>query len=269
MEGLAEGGYKEGEGVTVKFQNGQGDTSTVAMIAKGMNDGTDLVATCGTPALQAAVRSVKGKPIVFCGVVDPVAAGGAVSSEKGKPNVTGVSNPFPVADGVALVHRFAPNAKRIGTLYDPSEPFFPKMDEAAKAECTKDGLEWITVPISQSSDIPSGMDALKAKGVDVLLQLPGNTVNQGLDGQMKSARKLHLPVFSLQPDQLAKGVVAAVGVDLHRAGVEAGKVAARILKGEKPDAIPIGAPTQTPPVANPTAAAEYGLKVPEGMKTAP
>jgi putative ABC transport system substrate-binding protein len=115
--------------------------------------------------------------------------------------------------------------------------------------------------VNSSNDIGTGMQALKVQGVGAVLQLPSNTVNQGIDGQIKSARDLKLPIFSLQPDQLEKGVVAAIGIDLANAGEQAGRMTAKILKGDKPDTIPLEKAKLSEIKVNETSAQQFGLSI--------
>jgi len=263
VRGLEQGGFKDGENVKIVFQNAQSDTGTLSLAMQQFQSEVDLVGLCSTQALQAAVRTIKDKPIVFCGVIDPVMAGAADSLDRPKAGVAGVYNPFPVTEGVDLIRKFMPGVKKIGTLYDPSEPFFEQMQEEAKAAVEVFGGEFIVVSVGGSNDILTGMQALKQRGVEAVLQLPSNTVNQGVDGQVKAARDLKMPIFSLQPDQLDKGVVAAIGVDLGKAGEEAGLMAAAILKGERRNVLQKS--TNLPPSYRAENAEAFGLKVPEGL----
>jgi putative ABC transport system substrate-binding protein len=266
VKGLEEGGFKEGENLEIDFQNAQGDVGALTLMLKNYQDREmDLVGTIGTPALQAAVRNVKDRPVVFAAVVSAVATGAAETEQKGKPGITGITNPFPIDKGIALLKECMPQVKKIGTLYDPGEPFSEAQLAAGKAACDAVGAEWIPVSVSQSSEIATGMQALKARGVEAVLQLPSNTINQGLEGQIKEALKQGLPVFSVQADQVAKGVVAAIGVDLYEAGREAGNVAAQILKGKKPEEIPIKPAEKMPMKASAENAAKFGVTLPKSV----
>lgn len=266
VKGLEEGGFKEGDNIEIDFQNAQGDVGTVSLMLKNFQDkDLDLVGTIGTPALQAAVRTIKERPVVFAAIVSAVATGAAETETKGKPGLTGITNPFPIDKGIALLKEVMPGAKKIGTLYDPGEPFAEAQLAAGKAACDSVGAEWVPVSVSQSSEISTGIQALKARGVDAIMQLPSNTINQGLEGQVKEALKQQIPIFSVQADQVAKGVIAAVGVDLYEAGREAGNVAAEVLKGKKPEEIPIRPATKMPMKASAENAAKFGITIPKSV----
>jgi putative ABC transport system substrate-binding protein len=266
VEGLEEMGFRKGENLEIDFQNAQGDAGNASMmLQKYEQDGVDLVGTAGTQAAQAAKRAVKGRPVVFCAVVSAVAAGVGDAEGHGKGQMTGLINPFPIDKGVALVKEVMPMAKKIGTLYDPGEPFSEAQLKAGHDASAANGAEWIAVPVSRSNDIASGVQALKARGVEAILQLPSNTINQGLEGQVKEALKQRIPIFSVQTDQVAKGVIAAIGVDIHEAGREAGKIAGEILKGKKATEILIRPATKQPLKASEANAAKFGVTLPASV----
>lgn len=266
VKGLEEGGFKEGDNIEIDYQNAQGDAGNATLMLKNFQDkDVALVGTIGTPALQAAVRTIKERPVVFAAIVSAVATGAAETEQKGKPGLTGITNPFPIDKGIALLKECMPQVKKIGTLYDPGEPFSDAQLAAGKAACDSIGAEWIPVSVSQSSEISTGMQALKARGVEAVLQLPSNTINQGLEGQVKEALKQQLPMFSVQADQVAKGVIAAIGVDLYEAGREAGNVAAEVLKGKKPEEIPIKPATKMPMKASAENAGKFGVTLPKAV----
>ena len=96
--GLKEAGLVEGQDFTTTYRNAQGDIATLnAMFDELNGDDTDLVVSFSTPALQAALRKIDRKPIVFAGVLDPIAAGAGKSDTDHRPNVTGVYLDFPYA----------------------------------------------------------------------------------------------------------------------------------------------------------------------------
>lgn len=264
LQGLEESGFKPGEGVEVVARNAEGDAGTLSLAMRQFKDqGVSIVGVVSTQALQAAISSLGDTPIVFCGVMDPVAAGVGPSLDQKKPNITGVENPFPVEDGIEMVTQLAPSAKVVGSLYDPSEAFAEGLLKRAEAACKQRGLKWVAVSVSSAADIVSGTQALAARGVQAILQLPGNTTNQGVAGQVQQCRQLKIPMFSLQADQLPAGVVAAIGVDLKGAGVKAGKLAAEVLRGKSVAEIPIEGADNEPLKMNDEEMKRFSLEAPK------
>jgi ABC-type uncharacterized transport system substrate-binding protein len=85
-KGLKESGLVEGRDYSTTYRNAQGDIATLSALLDELNGNeTDLVVTISTPALQAAVRKVQQKPVVFAGVLDPIAAGAGKSDSDHRP----------------------------------------------------------------------------------------------------------------------------------------------------------------------------------------
>mgnify|MGYP005986369201 FL=1 len=63
-EGLAEEGLKEGENLTINFQNGQGDQSKLNTMSQQLvQDKSEVLIGIATPAAQALDNNVKKKDI--------------------------------------------------------------------------------------------------------------------------------------------------------------------------------------------------------------
>jgi len=59
-----------------------------------------------------------------------------------------------------------------------------------------------------------------------------------------------------------RGAIAAIGFDYYSIGWQAGNIAVRVLRGEKPGRIPIGGVEETRLYVNPPMAAKIGLTIP-------
>jgi ABC-type uncharacterized transport system substrate-binding protein len=89
-QGLKEG-LVQGQDYTTTYRNAQGDIATLNTLFDELNGNeTDLVVSFSTPALQAALREVDRKPVVFAVVLDPFAAGAGKTDSNHRPDVTGV-----------------------------------------------------------------------------------------------------------------------------------------------------------------------------------
>ncbi len=125
-EGLAEGGYVEGENLELLFQNANGETSTSDLIAKNfVSQKVDLIGAIATPAAMSshsATQSSGKPPIVFTAISDPVSAGLVQSLESTGANITGSCDVLPLEAQVKMIRAFLPDAKKIGVLYTTSEP---------------------------------------------------------------------------------------------------------------------------------------------------
>jgi putative ABC transport system substrate-binding protein len=225
----------------------------------------DLIATISTPALQAAFNATSQIPIVFTEVADPLAAGAGESAEKHRPNVTGVANYLPVDTGLKLVHEVLPSVRTVGSLYDPREAFTKGYLEMAERTSAALGLQWVALSVTSKEEIVPGVQALKARGVEAIMVLPSNLLYDQITVQVDTAASLGMPLFSVDVTQVAQGAVAAIGLEGFQVGYEAGKVAARVLRGESPAGIPFLYPEKQSLFVNPQAAARVGVRLPESV----
>jgi putative ABC transport system substrate-binding protein len=119
---LAEQGYKEGENLTILHESAQGNAAIASQIArKFVGENPDVIVAIATPSAQTVAAATKNIPVVFSAVTDPVGAKLVRSLEAPGGNITGVSDMLPIEKHIDLLQRVMPEAKRIGTVYNPGE----------------------------------------------------------------------------------------------------------------------------------------------------
>jgi len=265
LRGLEESGFKDGVNFKFDYKNAEGDIPTAQLMARefaGRN--VDILGVSSSPALQSAIRATKDIPIVFCGVADPASAG-AIKDGKQVANVTGVSNPDPIEKSQALLKELMPQVKVVGTLYDPSEPFIPLFRERSRIASAKLGFERVEISVNNSNDITTAVQALKARGVQAIMQLPNNVTAAGAEAQIKAANEVGIPYLSTHPGTVPLGGVAALGWDYEQAGYDAGVYAAQVLKGKKTSELPIKSVQKEDLVINLPVATKFGIKIPKAV----
>ncbi len=235
LAGLAEEGYAEGENLKVVFDNAQADGATAAQIANDfIAKKVDLICAIATPMAQSAYGSAKdsGIPVIFTAVTDPVLAELAKEDKTPSGNVTGTSDKLPVENQLEMIRKVLPDAKTIGILYSTSEINSVSAIEEYKAAAPGYGFEIVESGIATSADIPLAADNLLEK-VDCISNLTDNTVVSSLPVILNKAAGKNIPVFGSEVEQVKIGCLAAVGLDYYDLGVQTGKMAAKVLKGEK------------------------------------
>ncbi len=82
---------------------------------------------------------------------------------------------------------------------------------------------------------------------------------------VKVTEQNKIPLFGSDVSMAEKGAVAAVGFSYYDLGVEAGKIAARVLKGENPAIIPVAKAPLTDLFVNLGAAKRMGVTIPKAV----
>ena len=271
-DGLAEGGFKEGENLTIDFQNAQGETANADMIAKSLAaKNYDMISAIATPAALSAYGATKnaGTPVVFTAVNDPVGAQLVKSLDNPGTSCTGSSDVLPLEAQVKMIRAFLPNAKKIGILYTTSEPNSISMLEKFKGIAADEGFEVVEQGVTNSSEVASGATALAAKGVDCFNNFTDNNVVNNLSSELQAAKKAGIPVFGSEVEQVKNGCLASQSIDYVALGKQTGLMAAKILKGEaKPSDLPVYTVEDAAPVYNETVLQEMGLSLPSEYQTA-
>ena len=86
--------------------------------------------------------------------------------------------------------------------------------------------------INTSADIDMAATDLVSK-VDCLCNLTDNTVVNALQTVLDKANNAKIPVFGSEIEQVKIGCLASMGLDYVDLGIQTGKMAAKVLKGEK------------------------------------
>lgn len=235
LKGLEEEGIIEGENLTVYYENAQSDTGIAAQISDNfVSNQVDLVCAIATPSACSAFASCMNTeiPVVYTAVSDPVGAELALEDGSSVGNVTGTSDRLPVAQQLAMIREILPESKRIGIIYTTSEANSVSTVAEYEALAAEHGFTLETVGITDSSELPTAIDAVIAKKVDCINNLTDNTVVQGLATLLAKAEAANIPVFGSEVEQVANGCLAAMGLEYVDLGVQTGKMAAKILKGE-------------------------------------
>lgn len=235
VAGLKEAGYIEGENLKILYENAQADANMASQISKNfIAKKVDLICAIATPMAQSAFGAAKNTniPVIFTAVTDPIKA--ELAKEDGTPNgnTTGTSDKLPVEKQLEMIRKILPNAKRIGIMYTTSEVNSLSAIEEYKTAAPQYGFEIVESGISTGSDIPLAADNLLEK-VDCINNLTDNTVVSALPVILDKAAKKNIPVFGSEVEQVKIGCLATMGLDYFDLGVQTGKMAAKVLSGEK------------------------------------
>lgn len=240
--GLLEEGLERGVDYEFKLSSAQGDLATLpSLIDAAVDAKAAVIVTLQDATLQAAVLRVKGTPIVFHVLADPFAAGAGTSDSVHLANVTGVYSPGfgdpEQTRRVALIKRVAPKAKVLGLLFSPGEPLAVALSNKLEASAKAAGFRVERAAINSTADGTTATAALLDKKVDAI-EIFGNAAHGAFESIITAAKAKKVPVFSPSPFEIMKGATAALYPDFQEGGAVAGKMIARILKGESPAKIP-------------------------------
>lgn len=272
VAGLAEGGYIDGETVTIELQNSMADMGNSDMQAKNfVSGGADMLVGIATPTAMSAYAATKneGIPVVFVAVSDAVAAGIVKSNEAPGTNCTGVSDVLNLEEQVKMIRAFQPDATKIGIIYTTSEPNSVAHLEKIKPIAANYGFEIIAEGITGPSEVATAATSLVTKGVDCINNFTDNNVVDNLPMVLHVTNDAGIPVYGSEVEQVVNGCLATQGIDYVALGREAGLMAAQILSGEAfPETMPVGLIDEVTPAYNSDVAAKLNITLPEAYASA-
>jgi putative ABC transport system substrate-binding protein len=266
--GLRELGWEDGRNIRYDVRWGEGDAARTRDYAKELVAlNPDLILATNTPTARALKQATETVPIVFTGLADPIADGIVASYANPSGNFTGfVSFSAAIAGKwLQLLKEAAPSSTRIVVLYNPDTApyaiFYPVMEAIAPSL----GMTLVGSPVRDKEAIESAIGGLSAASggalaimPDVFMLLHGKTI-------FDLAISRRLPSVSPLRQFVAAGSLISYGSNFDKLFRQAASYADRILRGEKPNKLPVQEPTEYELIVNLKTAKAIGLTMPETL----
>ena len=265
IDELAEQGFTDGENLKINFQSAQGNTATAGQIAKQfVADESDVIVAIGTPSAQSVAAATSSIPLVFSAVTDPVEAKLVPKLDGSGTNVTGGSDALPYEPQIELMRQIIPNLKNVGYVYSPGEVNSTIILKNLKEKLTPLGITVHEAPAARSNDIAMAARSLEGR-VDMIYTSTDNNVVSSYEALYQVAKESKIPLIASDTSSVARGAVAALGVDYYVLGRETGKIVVRILNGEKAGDIPVYTPQALNLYVSPKNALDEGITLPQAV----
>lgn len=259
-EGLAEGGYKEGENLTLEYQNAQNSQDNLkSMSEKLVKNSPDLLLGIATPAAVSLANETTDIPIVVTAVTDLVEAKLAESNEAPGCNITGTSDMVPIDKQIQLLLSIVPDAKTIGIMYNAGEANSKIQADLAEKALKDAGVDVKVLTANTTNDVQQVTTSL-AKDVDGIYVPTDNTFASAAAVVGEVAKETKTPIVAGSVEQVEDGALATFGIDYKSLGKQTGELAAKILDGdEKPATTPVETANKLELVVNQKMATALGI----------
>jgi len=271
---MEELGHAEGTDVVYQYRHVNFDRSLIPqMLQLTEGDNPDLILTITTAVAQASIRGIRDNsiPIVFGGVVDPVVAGIVPGWDNGSETHAGASMLPDMRAALSFVQAVIPDARRIGTLFNPGEDNDITNIEFINEAGAELGLEIMAVAVDNANDLPQRVQSFAGQ-VDAIYLIQSNVVQTSVPVVAQIAQRLNLPLFnSVYAPDLRDELAGFHAVNYERNGVHAADIAHQILQGTRTADIPvfIPGPDDFLSIVSPGGLAKFGLEVPEALVDSP
>jgi putative ABC transport system substrate-binding protein len=266
VEGLRDGlqalGFEEGRDVAFDIRPAKGDVRLAHTTAAALADaGVDLIFVEGEYAARAAKAATQRTPIVFIFVGDPVAAGLVASVPRPEGNLTGVSSLATelTPKRLEIFKSVYPGLRRVWAVChaDDLSSAAASRKAAEAAPLLKLGL--LTRAVSTPGELVSHLKALRSG--DGLLSPPANTMDiPGLILDLELMARW--PAFYYMGFWVEAGGVVSYGSDLKTDAAQAARLVAKILRGLRPQDLPVEGSNKIELSINLKTAKRLGITIP-------
>jgi putative ABC transport system substrate-binding protein len=264
--GLREGGFVIGQNVAIEFRwaDNQYDrlpTQATDLVGRQV---ALIVASGAVQAIQAAEAATSAIPIVFVTGDDPVRLGLVASLNRPGGNVTGITalTQSMEAKRLDILHQLVPKTAAVAMLVNRSNPSAAlQLKESTDAARTL-GRQLDILDVANTADIDSAFSILTQHGDGAVTIIADPFMNSHRDQLVALEARYKLPTLFYTREQVAAGGLMSYGANFTEAFAQAGGYAARILKGEKPDDLPILQPTKFEFIINLKTAKTLGFEIP-------
>jgi ABC-type uncharacterized transport system substrate-binding protein len=264
VDRLAALGWIDGRTVNLVFRWAQGRPELHSQYATEFARlNVDVIVTSGA-AVRALQQASSTIPIVFAVANDPVGSGMVKSLARPGVNATGISlQTLDLASKrFELLLETVTNLQRLGIMADASFP--QAMLEMATVQdlARKFSIEALPLEIRRTEDIVPAFEKMNADKTEALYVVINELLNANRMLIVTSAQAAKKPAIFGTRDWVLSGGLMSYGPDFRALFARAAEIADRILKGAKPDEIPVEQPTRFEMVLNLKTCHAIGITIP-------
>jgi putative tryptophan/tyrosine transport system substrate-binding protein len=203
-------------------------------------------------------------PIVFVGVTDPLAAGIVASFARPGGNVTGVAALVYSIGGKSLemLKQVAPAVGRVAVLYNPAQVTQVGLLAAIKTVPPSLGIQVSAASARDADEVSQVIEAFANTPGGRMVVLPNPITIANRAQIIALLARYRLPAIYNTPIFAREGGLMSYGVDDAIQWHQAASYVDRILKGAKPEDLPVQQATKPELISNLKTATVPGLTVP-------
>jgi putative ABC transport system substrate-binding protein len=265
--GLKDTGFVEGENVAIVYRWGENQIDRPPELAADLVRRRVTVIAVNTPAALPAKAATASIPIVFVLNEDPVRTGLVASLARPGGNLTGVNlvSGELTAKRLELLRELVPSVARVAVIVSPvslaSETTLRDVEPAARAL----GLQTDILNASTSREIDAAFARFVGRRPDALFVASDPLFTSRRVQLANSAARHGLPMISSTREIVEAGGLISYGSNVVDAFRQVGVYVGHILKGAKPEDLPVVQSTKLELVINHQTARILGLTVPDKL----
>jgi ABC-type uncharacterized transport system substrate-binding protein len=267
-EGLRDFGHVEGQNISLDLRDARGANERLPDLARELVAlNVDVIVVINTPAARAAKAATATIPIVMNRVSDPVKAGLVSSLARPGGNLTGLSfSAVEVAPKqLQLLKEMLPRTSRIGLFWYAGNAAATVGIDGIESAATRMRLQSLRFPVQHPDDFGKALKAAARSLVEAVVVFEDIWLTKHRNEIATLAATNALPVVSLYRDFAEAGGLFAYGASPAAVYRRTAYYVDRILKGARPQDLPVEQPTRFDFVVNLKTAKALGLTIPPAL----
>jgi putative tryptophan/tyrosine transport system substrate-binding protein len=269
LQGLGQVGFVEGQNVAIEYRFADGLLEKLPSLAADLvrHQVEVIVAAGGLAEALEAKKATSQIPVVFQTGVDPVSAGLVASLARPGGNVTGVTQLAVelLPKQLELLREMVPAAAIVAFLVNPTS--YPEVIPPRELQTAARtfGLKVLVLNVRAESDFASAFEEMSQQRAGFLMIAPDRLINGHLEQLAALALRHALPAVYAFRGFAAAGGLMSYGGSIADALRLVGVYTGRILKGDRPEDLPVQQSTKVELVINLKTAKALGLTIPPNL----
>jgi putative tryptophan/tyrosine transport system substrate-binding protein len=264
-QGLQKLGWTEGANLVIDYRWAGDNSERIRLYAAELVAlKPDVILASGALPLLSLKRATRTIPIVFTLVYDPVGSGYVASLAHPGGNITGFTQGEFSMGGkmLEILKEVAPQVNRVVVILNLEQPPHVAMWRAIEAMAPSFGVTLTATDVEGPAEIESAIQAFahEPNGGLIVLSFPVTIDHREL--VIALAARHRLPAAYAYRLFVTSGGLVSFGADPFDQSRQAAAYVDRILKGAKPEDLPIQQPTKYELIINLKTAQALGLTVP-------
>ncbi|HTS94936.1 MAG TPA: ABC transporter substrate-binding protein [Stellaceae bacterium] len=270
-QALGELGYVEGRNFLLEYRTADGKLERFSELAvEIVRLGIDVIVAANTPAARAALQATRTIPIVVPVMADPVGDGLVASLAKPGGNITGLTflGPELLPKRLALLKEALPPVSRVAALWQPgaySERTMSSMMQETEAAARTLGVQLVLVAVRGPDELNRALSEIVEERAEAVIVFPSPILFTERRHIVDFATTHRLPSMSMGREFVELGGLMAYGANLPDLFRRSATYVDKIIKGAKPEDLPVEQPEKFDLAINVGTAKRLGVDIPPSL----
>jgi putative ABC transport system substrate-binding protein len=270
LEVLREKGFVEGRNLVITRRYADGDASRLPALAREIEASRpDVVLSMCTPSTRAMKEASATTPIVMGMVSDPVGQKLVDSLSRPGHNVTGTANQYDevLPKMLEVLAAVLPPGARVAVLTNETNVAHGRLWPIAEEAGKHLRLTTRRFTVKDPAGVPAVLESMLPDQHQAIFVLPDDPMLSRASSTVSSFAIAHrmATLYSAREFTVAGGLLS-YGTSFTEGYRSAATYVDRILRGDRPDRLPVSLPTQFELTINMKTARAIGVTIPETLK---